>query len=95
MAYLLQSHKMKYNIDGVKEATCPLCFLEDEDLEHILLRCPALSSVRGHHLTEVKRYLHRAGPRRSEDGGDIDCRRHVSSGVSRERGIVREGVPFL
>ena len=38
--YLLQSHKMKYNIDSVKEATCPLCCLEDEDLEHMLLRCP-------------------------------------------------------
>ena len=55
--YLLQSLKMKYNIDSVKEAMCPLCCLEDEDLEHMLLRCPTLSSIRSHHLTELKRYL--------------------------------------
>ena len=51
---------MKYNINSVKEATCPLCCLEDEDLKHMLLRCPALSSVRSHHLTGMAEKIHSA-----------------------------------
>ena len=52
--YLLQSHKNKFNIDCAVEATCPLCCLEDEDIDHMLLRCPALRCVRNQYLAELK-----------------------------------------
>ena len=51
--YLLESHKKKFNIDGAVEATCPWCRLEDEDIGHMLLRCPALRCVRNQYLAEL------------------------------------------
>ena len=51
--YLLESHK-KFNVDGAVEATCPLCRLEDEDIGHMLLRCPALRCVRNQYLAELR-----------------------------------------
>ena len=52
--YLLESHKKRFNIDGAVEATCPLCRLEDEDIGHMLLRCPALRCVRKQYLAELR-----------------------------------------
>ena len=50
-------------MDGVSDATCPLCCIEDEDIVHMLTRCPELSDVRSLHLDELKRCLHDAlGP---------------------------------
>ena len=48
--YLLQFHNKKFNIDCLVEEIC----LEDEHIEHMLLRCPALSSVRNQCLAELK-----------------------------------------
>ena len=55
--YLLQTHRKKFSMEGVSDATCPLCCLEDEDIVHMLTQCPALSEVRGLHLDYVKRCL--------------------------------------
>ena len=43
--YMLQSTRARFNQYRVEE-TCPLCKLGPEDLSHILLRCPALASVK-------------------------------------------------
>ena len=53
--YLLQVHRLKFNMDVVTDATCPLCYLEDEDITHVLKRCPALCEVRNLHLAEIKK----------------------------------------
>ena len=55
--YLLQSHKKMFNLDGVTVVTCPLCCLEDENLVHMLTRCPALGSVRQRYLSDIKQCL--------------------------------------
>ena len=55
--YLLQTHRKKFNMDGVSDATCPLCCLEDEDIVHMLTRCPARSEVKSPHLDDLKRCL--------------------------------------
>ena len=52
--YLLQTHRMKFKMDGVADATCPLCYLEDEDLVHMLTRCPALSETRNRYVRVIK-----------------------------------------
>ena len=44
--YLLPVHRKKFRMDGVTDASCPLCYLEDEDIVHMLIPCPALSEVR-------------------------------------------------
>ena len=51
--YLLQSHKIKFNIDCVIDTTCPLCCIEDGDIGHMLLRGPALRCIRNQYLTEL------------------------------------------
>lgn len=55
--YLLQSHKKKFNLDGVSSSTCPLCCLEDEDIVHMLTRCPALNTTRQQYLGDIKQSL--------------------------------------
>ena len=39
-------HRKKFRMDGVTDACCPLCYLEDEDIVHMLIRCPSLNEVR-------------------------------------------------
>ena len=61
--YLLQTHRMKFKMDGVADATCPLCYLEDEDLVHMLTRCPALSETRNRFVRVIKKKFQAAvGP---------------------------------
>ena len=55
--YLLSTHRKKFNMEGVPNATCPLYCIEDEDIVHMLTLCPALSEVRSPHLDDVKRCL--------------------------------------
>ena len=52
--YLLQSHRKKFKMEEVVGATCPLCYLEDEDIVHILTRCPAHSETRNTYLRNIK-----------------------------------------
>ena len=52
--YLLLIHQKKFNLKGVVDACCPLCCMEDEDLVHMLTRCPALSETRIIHLNDIK-----------------------------------------
>lgn len=51
--YMLQSTKARFNQYDV-EQICPLCRLATEDLQHMLLRCPALSEVRSPLLSSVR-----------------------------------------
>ena len=55
--YLLQVHRKKFRMDGVTDACCPLCCLEDEDIVHMLIRCPALSAVRTTYINELKQCI--------------------------------------
>ena len=41
-------------MEGVVDAICPLCCLEDEDLVHMLTRCPALSETRNTYMRNIK-----------------------------------------
>ena len=50
---MLQSTKAMFNQYSVEE-TCPLCRLGPEDLSHMLLRCPALASVRKVSLGNIR-----------------------------------------
>ena len=38
-------------------STCPLCFIEDEDIVHMLLRCSVLHSVRKEPYRVLKDYI--------------------------------------
>ena len=55
--YLLQVHRKKFSMDGVTDACCPLCYLEDEDIVHMLIRCPALNEVRITCINELKKCI--------------------------------------
>ena len=43
--YILQSNRHSFS-GGVVEPTCQLCFLEDEDVYHLVTRCPAYYDIR-------------------------------------------------
>ena len=51
--YLMQIQRKKFRLDGETNATCPLCCLEDGDIVHMLIHCPALSEVRPPYLNGV------------------------------------------
>ena len=36
--YLLQSHRKKFRIEEVFDATSPFCYMEDEDLVHMMIQ---------------------------------------------------------
>ena len=44
-------------MEGVVDAICPLCCLEDEDLVHMLTRCPALTETRNTYMRNIKQNL--------------------------------------
>ena len=41
-------------MEGVVDATCHLCYLEDEDIVHMLMRCSKLSETRHTYLRNIK-----------------------------------------
>ena len=53
---MLQSTKAKFNQYNV-EQICPLCRLASEDLQHMLMKCPALAEVRGPHISSIRKLL--------------------------------------
>ena len=55
-AYLLQSTKSRFNQHEVEQIYL-LCRLATEDLQHVLLRCPAQSEVRGPPLSSTRLLL--------------------------------------
>ena len=52
--YLLQTHRQKFKMEGVVDATCPLSCLEDEDLVHMLTPCQALSETINTYMRNIK-----------------------------------------
>ena len=54
--YMLQTTKSRFNQYEV-EQICPLCRLAAEDLQHMLLRCPALSEVRSPLFSSIRQIL--------------------------------------
>ena len=85
--YLLQSHRKKFKMEGVVDAICPLCCLEDEDLVHMLTRCPALSETRNTYMRNIKQNFEavvgsKAWSERIRDSSTlvqmiVDCRKLV------------------
>ena len=83
--YLLQVHRKKFRMEGTVDACCPLCYIEDEDLVHMLTRCPALNIVRTRYINELKQCINSTlGPgewaRRITDSETlvqliVDCRK--------------------
>ena len=54
--YMLQTTKSRFNQHEV-EQICPLCRLAAEDLQHMLLRCPAFSEVRSPLFSSIRQLL--------------------------------------
>ena len=52
--YIVQSLRSKFNQYQI-DPTCPLCYVEDEDITHMLLRCSALHSARNDPFSKVER----------------------------------------
>ena len=52
----MQTIRSKFNQYHVN-STCPLCFIEDEDIVHMLLRCSVLHSVRKEPYRVLKDYI--------------------------------------
>ena len=50
---LLQIQQKKFDLEGVVDVCCPLCYLENEDLVHMLTRCPALSKTKIIYLNDI------------------------------------------
>ena len=83
--YLLQVHRKKFRMEGTVDACCPLSYIEDEDLVHMLTRCPALNIVRTRYINELKQCINSTlGPgewaRRITDSETlvqliVDCRK--------------------
>ena len=44
-------------MNRVVDASCPSCYLEDEDIVHMLIRCPALSEFRTTYMGELKQCI--------------------------------------
>ena len=51
--YILQVHKNKLN-QAEEDTICPLCRTEDENLLHILTRCPAYTEERKIYYSPIK-----------------------------------------
>ncbi|MES9880886.1 MAG: reverse transcriptase family protein [Sedimenticola sp.] len=51
--YYLQANKHKFSNCGIVP-TCQLCHLEDEDIIHVITRCPALEEVRRIYIPRIK-----------------------------------------
>ena len=54
--YIVQTIRSKFNQYQVN-STCPLCFIEDEDIVHMLLRCSVLHSVRKEPYRVLRDYI--------------------------------------
>ena len=54
--YMLQSTKYKFNSSEV-DPKCPLCRLESEDLQHFILRCPALAEARDRYFPLIRKLV--------------------------------------
>lgn len=54
--YILQKHRQSFS-NGSVNAVCPHCHLEDEDLLHMLARCPAFYSIRSSTVQTLKNII--------------------------------------
>ena len=54
--YMPQSTKYKFNSAEV-DPKCPLCRLESEDLQHFILRCPALAEARDRYFPLIRKLV--------------------------------------
>ena len=51
--YMLQTLKVKFN-QAELDPTCPLCRLAEENLEHVVTRCPAYNNIRKIYFPKIK-----------------------------------------
>ena len=54
--YMFQSTKYKFNSSEV-DLKCPLCRLKSEDLQHFILRCPALAEARDRYFLLIRKFV--------------------------------------
>ena len=54
--YMFQSTKYKSNRSEV-DPNFPLCRLKSEDLQHFILRCPALAEARDHYFLLLRKLV--------------------------------------
>ncbi len=54
--YYMQINKHKFSNCAV-DPTCQLCRIEDEDIVHIITRCPALNQIRKLYIPKIKAVL--------------------------------------
>ena len=54
--FILQCHKNKFTPFQVS-ALCPLCETDMENIQHFLLKCPALASIQEKYIMEIKRLI--------------------------------------
>ena len=64
----LQAHRAKFYGE---EATCRLCLLEDENIAHVLMRCPALVQTRVTLLQSMLQRMQDIGDSPPEDDEDV------------------------
>ena len=53
MSYILQKNRQTFS-SGTVDAVCRHCYLEDEDLLHLLARCPAFYNIRVKTVSSLK-----------------------------------------
>ena len=83
--FLVQVHRKRFRMEGTVDACCPLCYIEGEDLVHMLTRCTVLNIVRTTCINELKQCINSTlGPgewaRRITDSKTlvqhiVDCRK--------------------
>ena len=54
--YMFKSTKCKFDSSEV-DPKCPLCRLESEDLQHFILRCPALAEARDRYFPLIRKLV--------------------------------------
>lgn len=54
--FILQSNRAKFNQNEVNP-TCQLCYAEDETIQHFLLQCETLETIRKHILDDIKQVI--------------------------------------
>jgi hypothetical protein len=62
--YKLQVFAFKYK--QVKEPKCPICLVQDEDLEHFILSCPLLEPARRTYIMRINEVIPHVYSRRQE-----------------------------
>ena len=64
--YVFQANRAKFNHNKV-DATCLLCNAEDEDIEHLFLRCSVLDEIRNSTIHDMDIEYYKPTEKKLED----------------------------